>query len=56
MACTAPFTRVASDGYLGDSAIWVDVGEHQFNITLSGTIPNHAAVAETLARNLFSRI
>lgn len=49
-------TRAASDGYLGDSAIWVDVGEHQFNITLSGTIPNHAAVAETLARNLFSRI
>lgn len=49
-------TRAAGDGYAGDTAIWVDVEDHQFNLTLSGTIPDHAAVAETLIRNLFSRI
>ncbi|MFT5776016.1 hypothetical protein [Hyphomonas sp.] len=49
-------TRGPSDGYAGDTSIWVDVGDHQFNLTLSGTVPDHAAVAENLVRNLFSRI
>lgn len=49
-------TRPAADGYAGDSAIWVEIEDQQFNLTISGTIPDHATVAETLVRNLFSRI
>lgn len=49
-------TRAATDGYAGDTAIWVNVDDHQFNLTISGTIPDHAAIAETLVKNLFSRI
>lgn len=49
-------TRGPSDGYAGDTAIWVDIEDQQFNLTLSGTVADHPGVAETLMRNLFSRI
>lgn len=49
-------TQAPSDGYAGDTSIWVDIESHQFNVTVTGTISNHAEIAETLARNLFSRI
>ena len=49
-------TRGPSDGYAGDTTIWVDSGDQQFNLILTGTIPGHAELAEKLMRNLFSRI
>lgn len=49
-------TRAASDGYAGDSTIWVEVDEQQFSLTVTGTIPDHAAVVERLMENLFSRV
>lgn len=48
--------REATDDYAGDSTIWVEIENHQFTLTLSGTISDHAEVADTLMRNLFSRI
>ena len=48
-------TRGPSDGYAGDTTIWVDTEDQQFNLTLSGTIPDHAEHSEKLMRNLFSR-
>lgn len=49
-------TRPPADGYAGDSAIWVEVGDQQLNLTISGTIPDHANVAKTLMENILSRI
>lgn len=49
-------TRPASDGYAGDSAIWVEVDDQQFNLTVSGTINDHDIVAKTLMQNLLARI
>lgn len=49
-------TRPATDGYSGDTAIWVDIDQHQFNLTLSGTIADHGKVAESLIENLFIRM
>ncbi len=49
-------TRGPSDGYAGDSTIWVESDDQQFNLTLSGTIADHPAVAKDLMENLFSRM
>lgn len=49
-------TRGPSDGYAGDSTIWVEADDQQFSLTLTGTIADHPAVAEDLMENLFSRM
>lgn len=49
-------TRPPTDDYAGDTAIWVELEDQQFNLVLSGTIPDHAIAAEILMSNLLSRI
>lgn len=49
-------TRPPTDGYAGDTAIWVELEDQQFNLVLSGTIPDHALAAEILMSNVLSRI
>jgi len=49
-------TRPGSDGYAGDSTIWVDADDQQFSVILTGTIADHPAIAENLMQNLFSRM
>lgn len=49
-------TRPATDGYAGDTAIWVEVGDQQLNLTVTGTIKDHDKVAKTLMENLLARI
>ncbi len=48
-------TRPATDGYAGDTTLWVETDAQQFSIILTGTIPDHAKLARTLMENLLSR-
>jgi len=49
-------TRAGSDGYAGDSTIWVEVDDQQFSLIMTGTIADHPALVEDLMENLFSRL
>ena len=49
-------TRGPSDGYAGDSTIWVEADDQQFSVILTGTIADHPAIAKDLMQNLFSRM
>ncbi|ACT59906.1 hypothetical protein [Hirschia baltica] len=48
-------TRPANDSYAGDTALWAEIDDQQFNLMLSGTISDHDELALKLMENLFSR-
>lgn len=49
-------TRAPSDGYPGDTAMWVEVEDQQFTLIVPGTIQDHPEVVQSLMENLVSRI
>lgn len=49
-------TRAGSDGYAGDSTVWVEVDDQQFSAILTGTIADHPEIAKDLMQNLLSRM
>lgn len=48
-------TRPPTEGYTGDTSLWVEIDDQQIYLTLSGTIDDHSGAATTLMENLLSR-